>query len=653
MNNYRSAVRRACSVAVWALVAAVIANCATTSQRTGFEVLEQDGSTSGSSGSGGVSTGPTGGSSSSGGTIVTLGDAAIRPGDACTPITCNPSAGVFYCGSIGDGCGNPLNCGGCANGGVCGGGGLDNVCTQPNCTKGSCTPASGVVYCGVIGDGCGGIIDCGMTCPDAGVCGAQAAGVCPGTGTGVCTGIQCNIAACPTGTTTSVSGTVYDPAAVNPIYNALVYIPNAPLDPVPVGVSCDQCSASASGQPIATALSDTAGHFTLTNVPNGANIPLVIQVGKWRREVTIPNVASCVDNAITDPNITRLPRTQSEGNIPQIAVTTGNADALECLLRRIGIADTEFTTDTGTGRVHLYYGGDLTGPTGSGVGTNSFLAGGAFSNASTLWSSVPKMNNYDIQLLSCEGGQYATSKDPYLANMETYLDGGGRVFFDHDHMYWLNHGSAALKGTAGYIGVGPKLPMPTTGFVDTTFPKGMAMSQWLVNVGATPTPTQLSIYQGQHSVASVNAPTQAWITVPLDPADGLPSIQYMTFKTPVGTEADQQCGRAVFTDLHMNASVPIDGGTAGGDNSDPTKPFPSECKTNAMSPQAEALEFMFFDLSACVQPDTATPVAPLPPAGTPPPPNPPVPPPPQVTAAQRPRLMALRGDERGDDRDDR
>jgi hypothetical protein len=104
----------------------------------------------------------------------------------------------------------------------------------------------------------------------------------------------------------------------------------------------------------------------------------------------------------------------------------------------------------------------------------------------------------------------------------------------------------------------------------------------------------------------------------------------MTFNTPVLSAPAAQCGRAVFTDLHMNSAVPsLDGGPAsGGDNSDPTKPFPTECKTNAMSPQAKALEFMFFDLSACVEPDTATPVPPPPPASVPPPPTPIPPPPP-------------------------
>ena len=79
------------------------------------------------------------------------------------------------------------------------------------------------------------------------------------------------------------------------------------------------------------------------------NIPLVIQVGKWRRQIVIPQVASCVDTPLMDPQMMRLPRNKAEGDIPKIAITVGAADQMECLPLRLGIDPAEFTDSTGDG----------------------------------------------------------------------------------------------------------------------------------------------------------------------------------------------------------------------------------------------------------------------------------------------------------------
>ena len=62
-----------------------------------------------------------------------------------------------------------------------------------------------------------------------------------------------------------MTGTVYDPAGKVPLYNVIVYIPNADVEPFKKGATCDQCGAMASGSPIVTAVTDAAGKFTLKN----------------------------------------------------------------------------------------------------------------------------------------------------------------------------------------------------------------------------------------------------------------------------------------------------------------------------------------------------------------------------------------------------
>ena len=412
---------------------------------------------------------------------------------------------------------------------------------------------------------------------------------------------SCMQPACPTGSPTTLSGKVYDPAGKVPLYNVDVYIPNAALSDFTDGPSCDTCANRTSGDPVLKAVTDATGSFTLgtssNDVPVGAGIPLVMQVGKWRREVMLDNVVACQNNMLTDPNVTRLARDQSEGHIPHIALTTGGADALECLLRKIGISDGEFTPETGSGRVNLFAGGTHNGTAMSmnSAGTNAYdpslNSGATFTAAETWWESVDNLNMYDIILHSCEGVADTNDTNKSMnarQALQTFADAGGRVFASHWHNYWIEHGVAPWPTVANFNHQSdPKSPF--TGTIDTSFPKGQALSDWLVNVGASTTAGQLVIQGAKHTVDTVNMQAQRWIysTTPT-------STQYFSFNTPVnGASA---CGKVVFSDLHVSS------GSGGGDTSSPAKPFPTGCITTDLSPQEKALEFMLFDLSSCVLP---------------------------------------------------
>src|SRR5262249_41474837 len=163
--------------------------------------------------------------------------------------------------------------------------------------------------------------------------------------------------------------------------------PNSTVAAFTPGVSCGTCNALVSGSPLVTTTSATDGSFILQNVPCGVNIPVVIQVGRWRRQVVVPSVACCTNTAMSAA-MTRLPRNQSEGDIPLLAVTTGNGDPLECLLLKIGIDPAEFTLPSGNGRVRMYRDNGV-----NQIGTSTLPL------ASTLYDNTTEMQKYDSILL--------------------------------------------------------------------------------------------------------------------------------------------------------------------------------------------------------------------------------------------------------------
>jgi len=665
--------------------------------------------------------------------------AALKPGwvcdssvcvggaDVCTPAQCDPVAGARYCGKVGDGCGRSIDCGdNCASlnpGWVC------NTATSscaggPDCTKLVCDGSPNARYCGKVGDGCGGTIDCGDTCstfnagwvcdttkglcaggPDCvrnactatgggeycgdigdGCGGTLHCGDCPGSGTctnNVCPVVSCGAMCaaqvkCATGTT-SVTGTVYDPAGKVPLYNVIVFVPDAPLAAIATGASCDSCSAAVSGKPITTALTDSNGNFQLDNVPVGVDFSLVMQVGKWRRQVTIKasEVSQCATKAIADPTSgqarrLRLPRNLGEGSIPKIAITAGDADRLQCLFTRMGIDTAEFTNPGGAGSINIFEDNySVSSPAAYDTGFNG---GASWPSANALWSDINAMMKYDVILMACGGTneRYEGDKAPLLPdangyfppngtgniltdamklNMVQYVNSGGRTFAEHYHWGWLRSypprkdptkyppgtpsnpasiapdghapfGEVATWDTGGSISLGTSINAQ----VDTTFPKGQAFGEWLVSVGASTTLGSIVLGSDVKSTALTTLPgiSQQWI-YQSTPAS---YVHYFTFNAPVGQSAATQCGRFVFTGVHVSS------GTA---NSDPKTTFPSSCLAHDLSNQEKAIEFMFFDLSSCLLPDSSIPTPPpvgansappAPPTAGGAPPSPPAPPPP-------------------------
>jgi hypothetical protein len=410
-----------------------------------------------------------------------------------------------------------------------------------------------------------------------------------------CEGLACKIADCRSKSlpSTSVSGTVYAPNGTLPLYGVLVYVPISDPGPLPDGVTCGNCSSSLPGGAITQVVTDEAGHFTLPDVPATTDVPIVITTGKWRRRLVLPRVAACQDTPLPAAD-TRLPKTQAEGDIPRIAITTGNADALECLVRKLGIDDRELTTDAGTGRVHLY----------SGNGANQFAPGfpggsGAFPSATTLWGALPKLSNYDVTIFSCEGAQYpATKPQSAMQAVHDYAGLGGRIFMSHWHNIWIggesgvvSHGIPSWQSVATWNYAASQDQENTIASIDQTVDKGMPFARWLQNVGASTTFGQIPITGARYTLPA-NNPMKSDRRVYLEPAlsNNHVSVQDLQFTTPNDVPSSQRCGKVVFSDMHVSANS----------RSRPTVPFPNDCSTTELTPQEKALAFILFDISSCV-----------------------------------------------------
>jgi hypothetical protein len=148
------------------------------------------------------------------------------------------------------------------------------------------------------------------------------------------------------------------------------------------------------------------------------------------------------------------------------------------------------------------------------------------------------------------------------------------------------------------------------------------MQQWLTNVNALGVPAQaggqaapageLPIQEAKHNsdVTAANTPSTSWIVADQNAPKYPGGTQYFSFDTPLDKPANAQCGRVVYSDLHVGSASNDYGGNVG--NGSVTGIVPNDCTTGDLSPQEKALEFMLFDLSACITPNSQPPMAPPP-----------------------------------------
>jgi hypothetical protein len=351
-----------------------------------------------------------------------------------------------------------------------------------------------------------------------------------------------------------------------------------------------------------------------------------------------------------------MPRTQLEGDIPLTGLSTGAVDAMECVLLKMGVDQSEFTTNTGAGRINMFQGNGASASAATTTPAETALMG-----------TAGTYNNYDQVILPCWGVDPTTNNSVNAksaaeqGNLVTYGNNGGHFFATHYSYAWL-YNNYPYNQTAQWDVNANTSIATTNGVVSNAVPTtnpGVFL-QWLNAVGAltagtytaNPLAGDVTIANARHDVDQVAGTSSAWITgTDTAPKNGSPNemLLHYTFDTPVtetltgGTIGDggvMQCGHAIFSDFHVanSATGPSQTCTANSGCSSNscagtgtcqhnyqctsnncngqgqcvgtcnTATFPSEanlstyCGETPMTAQEKILEYMIWDLASCVPP---------------------------------------------------
>jgi hypothetical protein len=213
----------------------------------------------------------------------------------------------------------------------------------------------------------------------------------------------------------SISGTVLAQNGVDRIAGALIYVPQ---DGNATGSENETDDGAAPDDPhFAYAYSLADGTFTLDNVPQGAQLVIIIK-GAFHKLVNV-NVAAGA-NALAAADTT-LPATGGGGGTtPQIAVVTGNYDHIQNVLAKMGMGDVDSSGVLVEGSQHftLIDGNDSLDNTT------------AYPNFDTFFSSQANLDAFDVIFINC-GNNYEDwffSTPAAVSALKNWVEAGGRLY---------------------------------------------------------------------------------------------------------------------------------------------------------------------------------------------------------------------------------
>jgi len=291
----------------------------------------------------------------------------------------------------------------------------------------------------------------------------------------------------------------------------------------------------------------------------GGPLNVVAQIGKWRAIQSVTAVA-CQPTPV---KIT-LPGSKSQGNVPAIAVSTGNADTLECTLHRMQI----------DGAVTVFQ------------GAGGAKGAGSLASPTALWASPGDLSAFDAVLLSCEGAE-TTGAIPN--NLASYAEAGGMVFAEHWHYAWFNAAPFLAQNIATWT-TGANFIAGTINAITEANATGMALQQWLQPLLGS---SEISM---ANTEAAKNATlgTTSTLEMATDTSASTPNSPLL-FSWSEGSAG----GRIVYADFHVGSASGDYGTTAGSTAVPAGATYPTGCEAEGALKPAELvfLYTLFEDLS--------------------------------------------------------
>jgi hypothetical protein len=410
-----------------------------------------------------------------------------------------------------------------------------------------------------------------------------------------CQGASCQNK-CPAGTQTTVRGRVLMPNGIDPVPQALVYVPRE-VSEFPETVQCEVCDQITDIAIVSTQTADD-GSFVLGPIPTAENqapgfaVQLVAQKGRFRKLLEYTIETPCGENVAGNNDFELPGRTAGFDNIPNIAVADGTYDQMECVLLKLGIEQGAF--DIYSGSMDIFGGGGAPGTQG---------------NLDTLLLDLAKMKTYNIIFINCSNNDYeaALTNAAVKNNIRDYVQSGGRLYitdWSYDYIEQVPEFASIIDFGPG-VDSNPGQPEPRDqgamgeGGIETDATVLQdGLRRWLEAVEAV-TGDAVIDDQGRVHITHFLA---GWVMQSQVPAADNVKVwlegpvtggTYTNETLPLTTTFDYaDCGRVLYSSYH----------TEGGGNT-LSQAFPTYCASGELTPQERVLEYLILHIADCITVD--------------------------------------------------